>query len=159
MAACIRNNTRMQLALSEYIVRMKSFDLKPVLGLPTVLNLFIASFYGQKRMVLEKFTEGCSAMLDGKLNGPKPGVYYGAIAANSPKLTAMSEDVDKALFEATPLVFMTIIDERPDAQNHMSHLTITKAERAELVKAINTYFEKMLDSKEQNYTVSSASVL
>jgi hypothetical protein len=57
------------------------------------------------------------------------------------------------------LVFATFIDEKPDSKNHASHLIITKAERAQLLKDLTTDFGSKLDQKGQNYTVGAASVL
>jgi hypothetical protein len=55
-----------------------------------------------------------------------------------------------------------LIDNRPqdsDSQHHASHLIITSAERAQLLSDIATGFGSKLDQKEQNFTVSAASVL
>jgi hypothetical protein len=65
----------------------------------------------------------------------------------------------KSVFEATPLVFSTLIDMKPDSRNHASHLVITKAERDRLVETIANDFGAKLDEKDQSYPVASASVL
>jgi hypothetical protein len=93
------------------------------------------------------------------VGGPKPGIDYDKMAAEMPKIRASLEFVDRALFEATPLVFSTLIDLRADSKNHASHLIITKAEKTKLLDDIATRFGSKLDQKEQNFTVSSASVL
>jgi hypothetical protein len=56
-------------------------------------------------------------------------------------------------------VAATLIDEKPDSQGHMSRLIITKAERNDLIKRIQTLFGAKLGQKQQNYYVSSATVL
>ena len=76
-----------------------------------------------------------------------------------PKMRAELEYIEKTLFEGTPLLFSALIDPRPDSQNHMSHLVITSEERNELIRNIDSYFGGKLDEANQNYTVSSASVL
>ena len=93
------------------------------------------------------------------VGGPKPGIDYDKMAAEMPKIRASLEFVDRALFEATPLVFSTLIDLRADSKNHASHLIITKAEKTKLLDDSATRFGSKLDQKEQNFTVSSASVL
>ncbi len=60
------------------------------------------------------------------LGGPKPGVDYPALQAKVPQLRAELEDAQKAVFDATPLIFMTLIDSKPDSQGHVSHLVIKK---------------------------------
>ncbi len=46
----------------------------------------------------------------------------------------MMEDIDKTIFtNVTPLVFATLIDRKPDSRNHVSHVVITKAQRADLL--------------------------
>jgi hypothetical protein len=93
------------------------------------------------------------------LSGPKPSVDYDALAADAPKITARLEYLDRTLLEATPLIFATLIDSKPDKQGHMSRLSITRAERNELVRRLQISFGKQLDQDNQNLTVSSASVL
>jgi hypothetical protein len=93
------------------------------------------------------------------VGGPKPGVDYSKLAAEMPKVRAELEYVDHAIFEATPLVFMTLIDMKPDSKNHVNHLIITKAERAKLLESLTDRFGSKLDQKDQNFIVSGASVL
>jgi hypothetical protein len=76
-----------------------------------------------------------------------------------PKITAEIEYVDHSLFQATPLIFATLIDPIPDANNHVSKLIITKAQRKKLIDDLNSYFGKKMDTDQQNWIVSSASVL
>jgi len=52
-----------------------------------------------------------------------------------------------------------LIADKPDAQGHMSRLRITRAERDRLVRFLQIDFGKKLDARDQNYIVSSASVL
>jgi hypothetical protein len=91
--------------------------------------------------------------------GPKPNVDYGALAAEAPKLNAQLEFLDQALFQSTPLVFAALINQVPDAQNHMSRLVITASERNALVHSLDTAFGKNLDAPNQNYIVSAGAVL
>ena len=63
------------------------------------------------------------------------------------------------MFSATPLVFAALIDQRPDSENHLSHLLITKVQRDTLVGQLTLSFGQKLDQQNQNYTVSAASVL
>jgi hypothetical protein len=76
-----------------------------------------------------------------------------------PELRGQLDFIDHALFEASPAVFATLIDLKEDSKGHASHLTITKEERAKLVDNLNTAFGTKLDAKDQNWSVSAASVL
>lgn len=56
-------------------------------------------------------------------------------------------------------MFATLIDMKADSKGHASHLIITKEEKARLIEKLNGSFGAKLDQKNQNYTVSAASVL
>jgi hypothetical protein len=81
------------------------------------------------------------------VGGSKPGVDYDKLAAEMPKIRAKLEYVDRTIFEATPLVFATLIVQKPDSKNHVSHLIITKAERARLLESLTDRFGSKLDQK------------
>ena len=93
------------------------------------------------------------------MTAPKPGTDPKKFAAEMPQLRAKLDYADETIFKMTPLVFGTLIDMKPDSQNHASHLIITKDERADLINEIDTLFGQKLYSKDQNYIVSAASVL
>ena len=151
-AAMIRGSTRIVLELTAQIGMLKGMNLnKPFDGLPRD----IAEFYDQKIMVHNQMI----AMATAFLSGPKPGVDYSAMMAEAPKLTAALEYIDRALFQATPLIFATLVDEKPDKDGHVSRLTITRAQRDGLVRSLQISFGKKLDLSDQNFTVVSASVM
>jgi len=151
-AGCIRNSTSMQLELQSQISMLSTMRLNPPFD---ALPRNLAQFYGQKIDSYQDFIDVCSALLA----GPKPNVDYEKLAAEAPKITARLDYLDHALFEASPLIFATLIDPKPDSKNHVSHLVITKAERRRLIKDITEMFGSKLAQKDQNYTVSAASVL
>ena len=131
---------------------LKGMRLKPPFD---DLTKAITGFYEQKVALHQSMIDISSAFV----GGPKPDVDYGKLAAEMPKIRASLEFVDNAIFEATPLVFATLIDQKPDSRNHASHLIITKAERTKLLDDIAARFGSKLDQKNQNTTVSAASVL
>jgi hypothetical protein len=91
--------------------------------------------------------------------GPREGVDYQKLAAELPELRAKLEYMDQSIFQTSSLVFSTLIDKKPDSKNHVSHLIITKAERAKLFDQLDTAFGKKLDEKNPNYTVGTAVIL
>lgn len=93
------------------------------------------------------------------IGGPKEGVDYSKLAAEMPKLRGELDFIDQSLFEATPLVFATLIDMKADSEGHASHLIITKEDKARLISKLDDSFGAKLDQKDQNYTVSAATVL
>jgi hypothetical protein len=115
----------------------------------------ITAFYEEKVRLWRRMREINSSFLE----GPKDGVDYGKLAAEMPEIRGRLEFIDQALFEATPLVFATLIDEKADSKGHASHLIITKEEKNLLISRLNDSFGAKLDEKHQNYIVSSASVL
>ena len=115
----------------------------------------ITAFYEDKIVLWQKIIDSSKAVVA----GPKPGIDYDKLAADVPQVRAQLEFIDKSLFEAAPLVFSTLINEKPDSKNHTSHLTITKAERSKLIHDIKADFGTKLDQKNPNFTVGAAGVL
>jgi hypothetical protein len=154
LADCIRNSTRFKLELSAQIETLKGVSFKPEAPLNDVITTII--FWDQQKLDLwQKFGEGCATMMA----GPKPGVDYGQLAAKMPEITAQMQYADESLFKMTPLIFALLIDKKPDSQNHVSHLIINKTERDSIVSSITLLFGKTIEQNNQNYVVSSASVL
>ncbi len=148
----IHASTSIQLELRSQIAMLKTMRLKPPFD-DLIPNL--TGFYQHKIELHQKMIDISTAFL----SGPKPGVDYGKMAAELPKIRAELEYVDHSLFDATPLVFATLIDQKADTKNHVSHLIITKAERAKLIEDITGDFGPKLDQTDQNLIVSEASVL
>jgi hypothetical protein len=94
------------------------------------------------------------------LAGPKDGVDYQALATKVPEIRAELDDSRKSVFQAAALVFMTLIDEKPDSQGHVSHLVITKAEKSDLQQQLEIMLKNEPDDKgNQDYYISAAMVL
>jgi hypothetical protein len=91
--------------------------------------------------------------------GPKAGVDYQALATKLPEIRAELDDIRKAVFEAAALAFMTLIDQKPDSQGHVSHLLITKAEKADLQDQLDIMLKDEPDKGEHDYYISAAMVL
>jgi hypothetical protein len=152
MTGCIRNAERFKLELSTQIGVLQHTKLKPPFDeLPGNL----AQFYQQKIELFDAMSSGCEVML----SGPKPGVDYDAITVRAPKLTAQMDFVDHAIFEASPLIFLTLVNQVPDAKGKMSKLIITDAQRRKLISYINSSFGKKLDQENQPWLVSAAWVV
>jgi hypothetical protein len=151
-AAIIRSSTRIILELNAQIAALKQMTLdRQFASVPGT----IIAFYQNKIEVHQRMIELATAFMA----GPKPNVDYGAIAAEAPKLTATIEYIDRSLFRATPLIFAMLIADKPDSQGHMSRLRITRAERYSLLRSLQIDFDNKMDAHDQNYIVSSATVL
>jgi hypothetical protein len=148
----VHASTMFQLELQSQTKMLRGMRLNPPFDF---LIPAITDFYQQKIQIWQKMADTGSTFL----SGPKLGVDYGKLRGELPKLRAKLEFIDKALFEASPGVFATLIDTKQDSQHHASHLIITKDERSQLLDRINTDFGSKLDKNEQNWTVSTASVL
>ena len=150
--ACINYGTASRLELQSQIQILSRMDASAQVQV-FILNAQL--FKREEIDIFDRMVSICSTMLA----GPQQEVNYGEMLSQMPKMRAELEYIEKALFEATPLLFSALIDQRPDSQNHMSHLVITREERNELIRNIDSYFGGKLDAANQNYTVSSASVL
>jgi len=148
----IHFSSLIQLELRSQIPMLKGIRLNPPFE---ELVPKITGFYEQKINLHQRLIDIGSAFLV----GPQQGVDYGKLRVEMPQIRAELEYIDRGLFEAAPLVFATLIDQRPDSKNHVSHLTITRAERAKLISDLTGSFGAKLNQKEQNFTVSAASVL
>jgi hypothetical protein len=141
-----------QLALRSQIRMLKSMRLNdPFDGLIPSLIAF-----NQRQIDLHQKLIDISGKF---LAGPKPGVDCQALAAKVPEMRAELDDVRKALFDAAPLVFMSLVDMKPDSQNHVNHLIITKAEKADLQDRLNLLLRDVPDKGDHDYYVSAAMIL
>ncbi|MFM0428184.1 hypothetical protein PQQ75_04140 [Paraburkholderia aspalathi] len=152
MMAIIRNGTRIKLSLGESIGRLKQMHLAAPFDtlIPTLIEL-----NNRKIALYDEMVSTAKVFVE----GPKPGVDYGKLSAHMPEVTAQVEYVDETIFRATPLVFAAIVSQKPDSQNHLSHLSITRSQAQELVTSLQDGFGASMDAKDQSWTVSSASVL
>lgn len=152
MMTIIRNGTRVKLRLSATIARLQGMHLGPPFEtvIPTLID-----FYKQKLDLYDDMVETGKTFAE----GPKPGVDYAKLSAHMPEVTAMVEYVDESIFKMTPMMFALVISQKPDSQNHLSHMAITRKQCQELLASLQRGFGASMDAKEQNWTVSSASVL
>jgi hypothetical protein len=152
LSNAIYMSTRIQIELRSQIKMLQGMRLNPPFD-TLIPNL--VGFYTHKIALHQRLIDVSSAFTE----GPKPGVDYGKLSTELPKIRAGLDDVDHTLFQASSLVFATLIDMKPDSKNHVSHLIITKAERKNLIISLTTNFGSKLDEKEQDFMVASASVL
>ncbi|RDK04601.1 hypothetical protein [Paraburkholderia lacunae] len=152
MMAIIRNGTRIKLKLAATIGRLQQMQLSHPFEtlLPTLIE-----FYNRKIELYDDMVTTAKTFAD----GPKPGVDYGKLSSHMPEVTAQVEYVDESIFKMTPLVFALIISQKPDSQNHLSHLSITRKQAQQLLTSLQEGFGRSMNAKEQDWTVSSASVL
>jgi hypothetical protein len=148
----IHASTLIQLELRSQISVLERMHLNPPFDelIPDII-----AFDKHKILLQQRLIEISSAFLA----GPKPGVDYGKLATEPPKIRAELDYIDRALLDVSPMAFATLIDTKPDSKNHASHLIITETQRADLLKTIADDFGTKLDEKNQNYTVGAASVL
>jgi hypothetical protein len=151
-SAGIYASKSIQLELRSQIGMLKSMRLNDPFD--TLIPTLIGGYQHQIELHQELID------INGKfLAGPKEGVDYQALAAKVPEIRAELDAVGKALFEAAGLVFMTLIDPKPDSQDHVSHLLITKAEKADLQDQLNIILKDEQDKGDHDYYISAAMVL
>lgn len=141
-----------QLELRSQVAMIKTMRLNDPFD--TLIPTLISSYQRQIELHQELID------ISGKfLAGPKAGVDYQALAAKVPEIRAELDAVGKATFEAAAMVFMTLIDPKPDSQDHVSHLLITKAEKADLQDQLNIILKDEPDKGDHDYYISAAMVL
>jgi hypothetical protein len=143
-----------QLELRSQIAMLRNMRLDDPFD--TLIPNLIA-FYEQQIKLHQELID-----ISGKfIAGPRAGVDYQALGAKVPEIRAELDAVGKAGFEAAPLVFMTLINTKPDSQNHVSHLLITKAEKADLQDQLDILLKDIpeSDKADHDYYISAAMVL
>jgi hypothetical protein len=151
-AGAIHTSTLFELELGSQVKMLKGMRLSPPFD-ELIPN--ITGFYERKIALWRRLSEVSSAFI----GGPRDGVDYSELAAEMPKIRGELDFIDHSLFETTPTVFATLIDMKEDSKGHASHLIITRDERASLISKLDDSFGAKLDQKDQNYTVSAATVL
>jgi hypothetical protein len=148
----IHTSTIFELELGSYVRTLRDMRLKEPFDemIPGIITC-----YERKIQIWRRLGQIGGSFI----GGPKEGIDYSELAAEVPKLRGELDFIDQTLFEASSLVFATLIDAKADSKGHANHLIITKAEKATLVEKINVSFGAELDQKNQNYTVSAATVL
>jgi hypothetical protein len=151
-AAVIHSSTRLSFELRSEARQLNEMRLQaPTENFPAQF----AQMLDQKAKLHEAMVDIAEKMM----SGPQPGVDYGKLAATAPKLRAMLDETDETLFEATPLVFATLISQTPDGHGHANRLVVSKAARTMLIQDLEGEFGELLQAKNQNYGVEAASVL
>ncbi len=151
-ASGIHTSTLFELELGSQVKMLKGMRLNAPFD---ELIQDITAFYERKIVLWRRMREISSAFI----GEPKDGVDYSKLTAEMPQIRGELDFIDHALFEATPSIFATLIDMKADSKGHASHLIITKEEKARLISKLDDSFGAKLDQKDQNYTVSAATVL
>lgn len=134
----IHFTTRMRLELGTDISMLDGMRLNgDFAGLPHQ----IAQFYAQESRVYGAMGAIAAKMIV----GPQPGVDYAALAAQMPSLRAQLESINDSFSDLSALVFLSLVDMKPDRQGHASHLAITREERRELLEALQRDFGPQID--------------
>ena len=113
-----------------------------------------SQIWEQEVAVYQQLTNMCEIFTEGS----KPGVDYNSIEGEAPKLAAKIADLDKMLFESSPLVCDALLSDANDAPEHSRHLLLTQKERDEMVATINSSLPE-IDEKNPDYLTSGAKAL
>jgi hypothetical protein len=142
----------MQLELRSQIAMLKSMSLNDPFD---TLIPSLVRFYQRQIELYQSLID-----IETKfLAGPKAGVDYQALGAKMPEIRAELDDARKGVFTVAAFVFMSLIDMKADSQGHVSHLLITKAERADLEDQLNVMLKDEPDKGDHDYYISAAMVL
>jgi hypothetical protein len=94
------------------------------------------------------------------LRGPEPGVNYGELTARAPELTAGVEQLDKMMFEMSQAMFLGLVDdERVGSDGLLHHLVVTRKQRDQMIKEIDSSFGPSLNNKNPTHVVSAAQIM
>ena len=148
----VRVGTRLSMILEGHINQMNDMELSgQYQGIPQKF----ADLFAKKRDVQDRFVDIAKAIIQ----GPKPGIDFGELAATAPQFTAMMEQADDTILKVSPLAFATLIRSTPDSKGHMSRLVITTKEKTALIHSIEVGFGSHLEAKNPNDLVSAGSIV
>ncbi len=153
MMSCIRNTEAWNLELGAAVNSFNRTHLHTDTGADDSPR-FLADLYEQKRLAFVELGSICSKLA----TGPKTGVDYDSLVTQAPKLTARINYIDKSLFQASVMVFFTLISQKPDSAGHLSHLNITREERDRLMSYLKIEFGERLSMTGQVYAVQTAQI-
>jgi hypothetical protein len=152
---CIHSGSRYDLEAKAAINSLQNTRLIGVSSdLQSVPQMF-AGLYAQRQEVMAQMTSICSVFAE----GPKPSVDYAGLATQMPKVRAQLEYLDKTAFDASPLIFGTLISDVPDSNGHLSHLVIPCDDRKRLVDQIDRAFGTNLSDERANFGVAQAQLI
>ncbi len=148
----VRNLTKSNIETRTMIGMLKQLDVTPT-GQQFVNGLI--DYYQQKIDTAQAMIDITAKMAGGQ----QPGVDYGQLAVDFTQLGAAYEEEDKAIFKIAPGFGLMLMDQHPDAAGHLTHLLISRKQRADLLHLIDTDFGAAVDDKNATWTVSSAWVM
>lgn len=138
-ASCVRNMTTFQMDLDasgRYLMAVRLSSDNMAKEIPPLVGALIM----QKYAVVDELVKECEAFI-----APDPKIDYTLLAQRAPKITAMSDYIDKAIFESSPGMFATLISPRADSHNRANHLVITHQQRDRLLSSLTSYFGEKLN--------------
>jgi hypothetical protein len=145
----IRVGTRTVLEMNDSINRS---DGIAVVGQWAEFRDVLKQLDSERIKTTQEMTQGAKAIISGK-----PDVDIGALTARAPELTAKKEQIDKLMFTMSRGIFLALVDDNrvgPDGNLH--HLLLTKKERANMIKLIDSIWGKKLDDKNADSIISAA---
>jgi hypothetical protein len=152
----IHYSTSMQIELGGNIAVLKGMQLDGRFA--SVAGDLVASYQDEIEL-LDRLREISKVMMSDLVGGSKPDHDYGAMVAEVPQLRASLESVNKQFVALSGLVFAALVDIRPDKEGHVSHLIITRDERAELLRQLTSDFGSKLAQKKGESSVTDAAGL
>lgn len=150
LTTSIRVGTRTLFEMQESVSRL---DMIRVDGQWGEFRDMLKSFHSDRIAAVQEMNQMSKAIL----SGPAPGVNYGAMTARAPELTAQVEQIDKTMFKISQPFFLALIDEgRISADGNLHYLIVSKKDRADMVRTIDTAFGQSLDDAKNSTSIVNA---
>jgi hypothetical protein len=150
LATSIRVGTRTLFEMNDSINRLGRIA---VTGQWAKFRDQLRELHKQRIAIVQEMNGMAKAMLE----GPQPGVNYGAMSARAPELTAYVEQIDKTMFDMAQAMFFGLVDDgRVSSDGNLHHLLLTKKERAAMIGLIDNIFGRSLEDKNASSIVSAA---
>lgn len=156
MSGVIRNGTRVKIKL-QFHIRMlqgmrlnKQFDFGRE-ALIQQLQQKLA-LWNEMIFISKSFIEAGST--------PNPKINYSKMSSRMPEISAELDSCEENIFNISRIVLLMFVHSKPDSQNHMSHLNITREEANSLANTIRVSFgESLNQEKDIKYPIAAAKVV
>lgn len=154
--AAIRNGTRIKIKLQYHIYVLKGMRLNKEFDFFREALILLLQ---QKLKLWNEMISFSKSFVEAG-NVPNPKVNYSKMASRMPEINAELDSVEETIFKIAPMAFMALVHSKPDSQNHLSHLDITKDEANSLADTIRSSFGYSLkQEKDIKYPIASAMIL
>jgi hypothetical protein len=152
LATCIESGNRYRVEITRQMTRMGGMRVQPP---SQAVPGRLVDLYGQKLGIYKEVVSACAALGREAYTNVSSLEVMAAVSRYNAKVDA----IDRSLFQTSTDAFLTLLNRASGASNASRRLSITLAEKKNLLRQMEAEFGKELDDDRQTYLVNAASVI